>query len=400
VYRVAATVRRLLMQEDLDEAERHVARLPDTGDNARLSGEIALQQGRLALMRGNLADALRLAKRAVMAFQDAGAEESTGRAQLEFGLVLLGREQLSDARDYFLLVQGNTSVSAHTLARAELLGTVCLFLDGKYTRVLEAVERHRQMFSAKGFEAWLLYAGFLEARALFDLGRYTDAAAVFRRGMAQARILDRPPAFRTHHLWAARCEVYQGDTRHAEAVFASYDPDPELLFFRAEACHRDDRLQQALGYLDEALEGAGTQRPLGGELFNWSGGLAAVEDLAIGRESGEPVLRNLIRAFRGYVMAHVGRLEAGMAEVHNLTRQQRLSAIDPFRAYYFYFYSVILQGSGPDRLDDPLTVLGKSVKNLRERTGRIDEYGHKTDYLHRNYWNRRLMDTAKAHNLL
>jgi hypothetical protein len=61
---------------------------------------------------------------------------------------------------------------------------------------------------------------------------------------------------------------------------------------------------------------------------------------------------------------------------------------------------VILQGSGPDRLDDPLTVLGKSVKNLRERTGRIDEYGHKTDYLHRNYWNRRLMDTAKAHNLL
>jgi tetratricopeptide (TPR) repeat protein len=400
VYQLAATVRRLLMQEDLGESERLFGRLPDTGGNPELSGELSLQQARLMLMRGDLADAMRLAKRAVMSFQDAGRTDSTARAHLEFGLVLLGREQLSDARDYFLLVQGNTVVSPYTLARAELLGTVCLFLDGKYTRVLESVERHRQMLAPAGFESWLLYARFLEGRTLFDLGRYVDAAAVFHQGMAQARILDMPAAFRAYHLWAARCSVYQGSTRHAEAIFEAYEPDAELLYFRAEACHRDDRLQQALGHLDAAMESADAGYPLGGELFQWSGGFAAVEDLAIGRETGEPVLRNLIKAFRGYIMAHVGRLEAGMAEVHNLTRQQRLSGIDPYRAYYFYFYSVILQGSGPDRLDDPLTVLGKSVKNLRERTGRIDQYGHKTDYLYRNYWNRRLMDAAKAHNLL
>lgn len=400
VYRFVATLRRFLLQEDLDEAERMVSRPPDTGGNPQLTGELALQEGRLMLMRGRLAEALRLVKRAVMAFQEAGQGDLSARAQLEFGLVLLGREHLSEARDYFLLVQGDGAVGDHTLSRAELLGTICLFLEGKYTRVLEAVQQHREMMASPGFNAWLLYAGLLEARALFELGRYADAASAFQTGMAGARTLGEPRAFRVFHLWAARCEVYLGSTGHARAVFDSCEPDAEVLFFRAEASYRDELMQQALSTLEEALEYESHATPNGGEAFNWSGGFAAVEDLAIGREGGETVLRNLIRGFRAYVMAHTGRLEAAMAEAHNLTRRQQISPIDPYRSTYFYFYSVILSGSGPDRLDDPLTVLGKSVKHLRERTGRIDQYGQKTDYLYKNYWNRRLMDAAKGHNLL
>jgi tetratricopeptide (TPR) repeat protein len=314
--------------------------------------------------------------------------------------VLLGREHLSEARDYFLLGQGDSTVGDHTLSRAELLVTICLFLEGKYTRVLEAVQHHREMMAPPGFNGWLLYAGLIEARALFELGRYAEAASAFQAGMATARALGEPRAFRVLHLWAARCEVYLGSTAHARAVFDSYEPDPEVLFFRAEASYRDELMQQTLSTLEEALEYETLATPNGGEAFNWSGGFAAVEDLAIGREGGETVLRNLIRAFRSYVMAHVGRLEAAMAEAHNLTRRQHISPIDPYRSTYFYFYSVILSDSGPDRLDDPLTVLGKSVKHLRERTGRIDQYGQKTDFLYKNYWNRRLMDAAKGQNLL
>lgn len=400
VFGYGATLRRLLLQRDIDEAERMLSRAPDTGDNPELVGEVALQQGRQALMAGRLPEAMRLSKRAVMAFQDAGTPDATSRAQLEFGMVLLGREQLSDARDYFLLVQGGSTGDPHTLARAELLGTLCLFLEGRYTRVLEAVERQRTAIRSRGFEEWLLYGGFLAARSLFELGRYADAATAFEQGMADARLLDNPAAFRAHHLWAARCEVYLGDTVHARSVFGAYEPDAEVLFFTAEALHRSEYLQQAFDTLEEALEQEARVLPLGGELPNWAGGFALVEDLAIGRESGEPVLRNLIRAFRGYVMAHLGRIEAAMGEVHNLTRQQQLSAIDPFRSYYYYCYSVILTGAGPDRLDDPLTVLGKSVKHMRERTARIDQYGQKTDFLYKSYWNRRLMDAAKTHNLL
>ncbi len=400
VYRYVATLRRFLLQQDLDEAERMVSRPPDTGGSPELIGEVALQEGRLMLMRGRLAEALRLVKRAVMAFQEAGQGDSSARAQLEFGLVLLGREQLSEARDYFLLVQGAATVTDHTLSRAELLVTICLFLEGKYTRVLEAVQHHREMMGPAGFHGWLLYAGLLEARALFELGRYAEAASAFQAGMASARVLGEPRAFRVFHLWAARCEVYLGWTSHARAVLDSYEPDAEVLLFRAEASYRDELMQQALSTLEEALEYDGQGIPNGGEGFNWSGGFAAVEDLAIGRERGDTVLRNLTHAFRTYVMAHAGRLEPAMAEAHNLTRRQQISPIDPYRRIYFYFYSVILSGSGPDRLDDPLTVLGKSVKHLRERTGRIDQYGQKTDFLYKNYWNRRLMDAAKSHNLL
>ena len=400
VIRYLSRMRRLMLRGDLEAAEREMAHAPDAGNAAELVGEVSLLHGRLLLMRGRLSEALRPLKRAIMAFQDAGLGDAAGRAQLEFGLLLLGRERMSDAHDYFLLVQGEKAVARYTLLRAALLSASCLFLQGKYTRVLEATETLSADFAAAGLLSHLLFVSFLEGRSLFELGRYREAADVFTRGMGAARGRDEPAAFRTHHLWAARCEVYLGHTSHARAVFDAYDVDPELLYFRAEASYRDEHYRQALDTLDKAGEIPDPEPAIGGELPSWTTGFASIEDLAVGRERGSSVLRNLIRSFRSYLLALVGRVDQAMAEAHELTRREHLSPIDPYRRYYFYFYSLILSQAGQNRLEDPLTVLGKSVKHLRERTGRIDQYGHKTDYLHRSYWNHRLMESAKAHNLL
>ena len=399
VFRHVSRVRRYLMQGDLAEAERCVARSPDCGDNPTLLGNVALQHGRLMLMRARIAEALRLAKRAVMSYQDGGPGDSTARAQLEFGLVLLAREQLSDAHEYFMLVHNEGVTGAYTLSRAAILATVCQFLRGTYTRVLHAVEQLRGQLYAQGFRSWLLFVRFLEARTLFELGRYEEAAAVFQYGMSMSRIVDNPQAHRVHHLWAGRCGVYLGHTSHAALVFDGYEPDAELLLFRAELAGRENRLQDALSDLDEALQCVQSPEVTAGETFSWSTGFASIEDIAIGRERNEPILRNFIRAYRGYVMAQLGRVDEAMAEVHDLTRRQGLSLIDPYRRYYYYFYSAILSQTGEDRLDAPLTVLGKSVKHLRESTSQIDEYRQKTDFMHKNYWNRRLLDEAKKQNL-
>ncbi len=399
VFRYVSRFRRYLMQGDLSEADRYMARTLDPGDNPVLNGHIVLQHGRLMLMRARLTEALRLIKRAVMSFQETGRGDTTARAQLEFGLVLLGKEQLSDAHEYFTLVHNEGVTGAYTLNRAAILATVCLFLESKYTRVLQAIEQYRGVLLSHGFRSWLLFVEFLEARTLFELGRYEEAGVAFQRGMSASRVADDPAAHRVHHLWAARCGVYLGFTRHELSVFDGYEPDSELLLFRAELAERENRPADALSDLDEALEHAKHPPITAGETFNWRSGFASVEDLAIGRERDEPIVRNFIRAYRGYMMARLGRLEEGMAEVHDLTRRQRLALVDPYRRYYYYFYSVILAEAGPDRLDAPLTVLGKSVKHLRECTSQIDHYGQKTDFMHKNYWNRRLMDSAKQQHL-
>ncbi|MFP4612149.1 MAG: hypothetical protein ACLFM5_02060 [Spirochaetaceae bacterium] len=400
VYRYVSASRRHLGRGELEDARRLLARSPDTGEEPKLRGSVALQQGRLRLAEGKLDEATRLLKRALLAFQEAREPELIARAHLEFGLVLLGREQVSEAREYFFLVQGETSVSAHTLATAQLLEALTLYLEGGYSRLLETIEQFRARRQKSGLEDRLLVAGFLEARTLFELGRYQEAAARFASGMATARILDDPMAFRVHHLWAARCEVYLDNTAHAERVLESYESDAEVSFFRAEARYRTGDPRGALIRLEEALEQATAEHSDPRALLQWSGGFAAVEDLAVGRIRGDRVIANLIRALRGYILSEVGERQASMEDLYRLTRGRRPSAVDPYRGHYLYCYSVSLADAGPERFDDPTTVLARAVKHLRERTGRIDRYADKTDYVRRNLWNARLMEAADRHNLL
>jgi hypothetical protein len=105
-------------------------------------------------------------------------------------------------------------------------------------------------------------------------------------------------------------------------------------------------------------------------------------------------------ALRGYVLAESGRLDEGVAEMHRLTREVKLSEIDPFNRIYYYLYSLILPESGDLSIEDRGTILGRAVRYIQERTSRLDDYSHKTDFLKRHYWNHRLMSHAQSSNLV
>jgi hypothetical protein len=92
--------------------------------------------------------------------------------------------------------------------------------------------------------------------------------------------------------------------------------------------------------------------------------------------------------------------EEGVQELHQLTRETRLSEIDPYNRLYYYLYSLVLPESGELNIEDRTTVLGRAVRYIQQRTSRLDEYAHKTDFLRLNYWNNRLMSHAQSSNLV
>ena len=182
-------------------------------------------------------------------------------------------------------------------------------------------------------------------------------------------------------------------------ILSSMSANRETLFFLAEGWLRRGENGYALDALDQALE-VSRDRPTAIECIAWHSGFAPLEDRAIGASDGLCVLDHQIMSLRGYVLAESGRQAEGVQEMYRLTREQPVSDVDPFNRIYFYLYSLILPESGESSVEDGTTVLGKAVRYIQDRTSRMDEYTHKTDFLRRNYWNARLMSHAQSHNLV
>ena len=199
--------------------------------------------------------------------------------------------------------------------------------------------------------------------------------------------------------WLARSLVYDGRVRRGLAVLRDQSGDPESCFFLAEALLRTGDHAEAIAALDRGLNATAPPRP-SVEGIAWSSGFASLEDRAVGVSAGTRVLLHQMMALRGFILAESGRTADGVEEMHRLTRELRISEIDPYNRVYFYLYSLILPESGELNVEDGTTVLGKAVRYIQQRTSRMDDYAHKTDFLRRNYWNARLMSHAQTHNLV
>ena len=118
------------------------------------------------------------------------------------------------------------------------------------------------------------------------------------------------------------------------------------------------------------------------------------------RQKVEGMQASAVVSKEGLIVA--SDLSEGISEMHRLTREERLPAIDPYYHLYNYLYSAIL----PDDRDrnrmfeDRLTILGKAVKRMQERLTRNDSYEDKISYQRHNFWNKMLFEDARAHNLL
>ncbi len=380
-----------------------------------VEADAALEHARYVVAKRNLQQAVTLCKRAMLLYQESGDTAGLARANLEFGLLLLSQEKVGEARDYFIMARPRSDSGGETLeaVRARIAELTCLFLVGELTRVKDQIvpllDRVRQM----GLRETELLLLLLLGRVLFELGLYDDALTIFERGHCATVACRHPQARSVMRRWTGRSLAYLGNGKAALYELSALESCPEVRLFQAEALERSARPEEALDLLLPAGQNATRKTNTldngdsGGTPFRspeqiaWESGFASLEDRAIGSFAvGDSVLTHLTKAFAAYLMALTGDADESITEFHRLTRQEKVSPIDPYNRLYYYLYSESLPRSDkPDR-EDRLTVLGRSVRYMQERSSRIDHYQDKRAFLTSNYWNRQLLETARSHNLL
>jgi hypothetical protein len=133
----------------------------------------------------------------------------------------------------------------------------------------------------------------------------------------------------------------------------------------------------------------------------WTTGFSWIEDLFVEDVDKRAVLRNYAVALRGFALGKGEQPGEGRALFHWLTREQKIPPSDPHTSVILFWYSLTLEQAGDDaESEDRLTLLGRAVKALQERSSRIEDPADKREYLKNVIWNRDLLDKAKRFNLV
>ncbi|HKJ86327.1 MAG TPA: hypothetical protein VKA06_09650, partial [Spirochaetia bacterium] len=189
----ANRLRLALLQGNMQAAERTKSSSDRISDGERCdfaAGDLAVQKARLSFQNGPTKETVALLKRAIMIYQDLDDQAGLARANLDFGLVLLGQEDILGAREYFLLAGKSAAGDDDSFEqiRARVYTLVCEYVYGNLTRTLAQADDLDGRARAAGMREIQLFAELARGRALFELGRYEEAGDVFSRGRSRARL--------------------------------------------------------------------------------------------------------------------------------------------------------------------------------------------------------------------
>jgi tetratricopeptide (TPR) repeat protein len=363
-----------------------------------IRADFLLSAGEYLLATRDYPAALKAAKGATILSQN-GATSAVGASHLLMARVLLAQHRLADAGQYLTFAREEARRDRSTELVARTLEAVRLFLVGNLSRATVQFSSLEEPLLRDGFSEWLLLAWFALGRIDFELGEYRRAAARFGMVADWAMSCGMEQPARTVRAWTRRAETL-GEERASEVPTETADLTAEELLFAAEGLIRDGVYEEALVLLEraEARELTVDRWPRLGVC--WDNGFASMEDLMIADRPGSSELLRIIRAFRAWMLAVAGRQDEAVPLFYRLTRGNEGLSVDPYAGLYNYLYSIILPRERSSDRDDRITVLGKSVKLVQERMSRMDDYRDKQRFLRDNTWNRRLMESARRHNLV
>lgn len=370
-----------------------------------IEADIHLGMGEYLLARRDYPGALAEAKRAIMLQQDDEwgfvPDRGIGMSHLLMARILFAQRRLSDAGRYLRFARDESDRLVDTGLIANSLESVRLFLVGNISRARATADELFEVLLQQGYTDWFVLLWFLQGRVEYELGDYSSAHSVFRAVAAFCRSCGMDEPSDTAMGWAIRSRFVSDGTPEDIASALDGIPDsPERALFRAETLARHGRYAEAIPLLEGCIAEEQTSNRWPRLGVCWDNGYASIEDLVIADRQGSSQLLRLARAYYAWALAHVERQDESVPVFYELTRGNGVSTIDPYSGLYNYLYSSVLPEKRSHDRDDRITILGKSVKLVQERTSQIDDYRDKLRFLKNNRWNQQLMYEARHHNLV
>ncbi|HUW68807.1 MAG TPA: hypothetical protein VMX33_01120 [bacterium] len=375
------------------------------GIEERISGPRA--RAVRALIRAELAyaigDAEKASKGAREAMLDLGKHappKLEARSQRMMGLASLALDRHAEASDYLTNAQELAEGCGDDYERmmAAYAKAVVEFLSGGLVRSAQSADCATTS-AIRLFRMDMLTAiDALGGRIDLELGLYDEAVRRFAALGERASRYGVRGAERRATIWRARALAYAGEFDEGATLLELAAEDPEARVFRGELEILRGRPREARTWLDEPVEPVA--RPFGPpDSIDWSSLFSEIEGRSIRFESADAPLAELRSALGLFARGLDERDPHCAVQLHDLTRADRGSRINPAIGTYSFF-CYLLEERLPEPPVDKQTVLSRAFKTLQQRAGRIEDRAQRAFYMEKNAWNKRLLEAARTHKFI
>lgn len=360
-----------------------------------------------ALVRSELAYATGDAERASKGAREAMLEPGKhapprleARSQRMMGLASLALDRHNEAADYLTNAQELAEGCGDDYERmmAAYAKALVEFLTGGLVRSAQSAAC-ASTSAVRLFRMDMLAAiDALLGRIDLELGLYDEAVRRFAALGERAARYGIRGAERRATIWRARAAAYAGEFDEAATLLELAADDPEARVFRGELDILRGRPREARAWLDQPSEPVA--RPFGPpDSIDWSSLFSEIEGRSIRFESADAPLAEL-RSALGLFARGLDERDPGCAvELHDLTRADGGSRINPAIGTYSFF-CYLLEERLPEPPVDKQTVLSRAFKTLQQRAGRIEDRAQRAFYMEKNAWNKRLLEAARTHKFI
>jgi tetratricopeptide (TPR) repeat protein len=377
---------------------------PDCSAFPVLQAQIQANLAAFNLGQRDHSAALETVKEAIMLSQGTSSGASRKKDQLclpqsyrLFSLASLSKQQTGESIDYlgFAVENAEKSGNHHELGVSAYYAAATQFLFGNISRAAQLARKGREQALAAGCGDWADRSRFLEGRLAFEIGSYREALEIFETLRREPFDGNTAEKDRLLAAWAYRAKVYFQNPLTPKPESGGSDAD----LFEVEAAFLAGNYRKAV----ELTGGGGAnlrtkENFLYTEQPDWRSGFAQCELLYFSRSE---FWERMTCAYRSLSLCRLS-VSGGEEAIHNMQRilrNEQLSEMDPWDAFYFYAWYRILDQTGAGQVDMN-TAVSMAFKRLQRRASRIDDIETRRQYLNQPRWNSALSAAAKEYKLI
>jgi tetratricopeptide (TPR) repeat protein len=311
-----------------------------------------------------------------------------------FSLVNLFKQRIGETIDYlgFAVDNAEKTGNAHECAVSAYYAASAHFLFGNIARALRFSRQAESRAAASGNPEWADRARFFQGRLCFELGRYREALEMFEN--LQKNRFGPPEKKRLLAAWIYRTKAYFQNP----LITKPADGGPDADLFEIEASYlagnygKTAELSGALAGVHHEEHFVFTEQP------DWRSGFDQAELLIF---PWGDLWERMISVYHSLALCRLSPSggEEALHAMQRVLRDERLSEIDPWDAFYFFAWYRVLEETGAAQVDMN-TAVSMAFKRLQRRASRIDDVEIRRDFLALPRWNGALSLAAKEYKLI
>jgi len=315
-------------------------------------------------------------------------------ANIEMAGAFLSKAEYRKAQDYIEISQhlAESANFSYGLLVALSLEVACAFGYGNLAAALRAAAKGISLAERVGLRHKEIFFRFTQGRANFECGNYHEAKQNFEEALEVAGLYQLKEANLVITAWLGRSLGYLGQFFEAQSILTPLTSE-EGLFYCAELAYLQHNYSEAYNLL-KTIKHIPSNHIVITENENWADGYQLLEGRAGQLFGRKKLLHRLALAFAMLLRGKLGDSEA-KSHLERLYPLSKLKPNEPFAYLYPFYISLLLEDDGVQQ-KERAGALNKALILLNNRASRFDNLRLQENFLHKNYWHKKIAEDFRG----